>query len=193
MLINKKNLIKNNQYFFHHYFNSINKLANKIDLKKLNSLIKIVSSIKKRSKIIFIGNGGSASIANHCATDFSKILRIPSITFNEPNLITCFANDYGHENWMKEALKIYANKDDLIILISSSGASKNIINCAHQARKMKLKMVTFSGFKETNPLKKIGNLNFWVNSNEYNHVEMVHHVWILSVCDYIKKKAVYND
>ena len=55
MLINKKNLIKNNQYFFHHYFNSINKLANKIDLKKLNSLIKIVSSIKKRSKIIFIG------------------------------------------------------------------------------------------------------------------------------------------
>jgi D-sedoheptulose 7-phosphate isomerase len=87
---------------------------------------------------------------------------------------------------MKEALKIYASKGDLIILISSSGASQNIINCAYQARKMKLKTVTFSGFKETNPLKKIGDLNFWVNSDEYNHVEMVHHIWILSICDYIK-------
>ena len=82
-----------------------------------------------------MGNGGSASIANHCATDFTKFLKRKSVTFNDPNLITCYANDFGHENWMKEALKSYGSNGDLLCLISSSGKSKNILNCANQAKK----------------------------------------------------------
>ena len=104
---------------------------------------------------------------------------------DEPNLITCYANDYGHENWMKEALRTHADSKDLLFLISSSGQSKNILNCADQAKKMGLKIITFSGFSRSNPLRKKGNLNFWLNCKNYNIVEMTHHIWILSICDYI--------
>ena len=112
------------------------------------------------------------------------------MTFNDSNLITCFANDYGHDNWMKEALKIHAQKNDIIFLISSSGKSKNILNCAYQAKRMSCRIVTFSGFEKNNELKKRGDINFWVNSKVYNHVEMIHHLWILSLCDYISKTRI---
>jgi D-sedoheptulose 7-phosphate isomerase len=82
---------------------------------------------KKNNKIIIVGNGGSASIAAHAAVDFTKVLKIRSITFNESNLITCFANDYGYENWVKKAIEFYALKGDILILISSSGKSQNLI------------------------------------------------------------------
>ncbi len=112
------------------------------------------------------------------------------MTFNEPNLITCYANDYGHENWMKEALKTYGDKNDLLCLISSSGESKNILKCADQAKKMGLKIITFSGFGGSNTLRKKGNLNFWVNCKNYNIIEMTHHIWILSICDYILSSKI---
>ena len=79
---------------------------------------------ESNSKIIFAGNGASASIAAHGATDFTKQGKIRSITFNEANLITCLSNDYGYENWMKEALNFYSNTGDLIVLISVSGESE---------------------------------------------------------------------
>ena len=58
----------------------------------------------------------------------TKVVGVKCFNFNEHNLITCFTNDYGQENWLKKALELYSNKEDLIILISSSGKSKNIIN-----------------------------------------------------------------
>ena len=75
----------------------------------------------KKIKNIVVGNGGSASIASHVSVDFVKAAKIRSINFNEANFLTCFSNDYGYENWVEEALKTYADKDDLLILISSSG------------------------------------------------------------------------
>jgi len=174
--------------FFKNYFYEINKNFFDLDEKNLNNFIKILSNLKKKNKLIFIGNGGSASIANHCATDFSKMLGKRSITFNEPNLITCLANDYGHDNWMKEALKIHAMPGDILILISSSGKSRNILTCANQAKKMNIKLITFSGFNKTNKLKSLGNINFWVNSKVYNRVETVHQTWLLSICDFLISK-----
>ena len=111
-----------------------------------------------------VGNGGSASIASHLAVDFTKAAGVRSITFNESSLLTCFGNDYGYQNWVKKALEFYADKQDLIILISSSGNSKNIINGAKKAKEMNCKLVTFSGFSEDNGLNNLGDLNFWVNS-----------------------------
>lgn len=171
--------------FIIQYLKKYSLLLNSLNFHDFLLSIKIIKKLKKNNKIIFIGNGGSASIASHSATDFSKCLNLTSMTFNDANLITCLANDYGHENWMREALKIHAKKDDLIVLISSSGKSKNIINCALEAKKMKLKIITFSGFKKNNKLRSFGNVNFWVNSKIYNHIEMVHHLWILLICDYI--------
>ena len=172
------------------YLSKISLSLKTIDETQFKKFVYLVKNLKKNNKIIFVGNGGSASISNHCATDFTKFLKKKSVTFNDPNLITCYANDFGHENWMKEALKAYAISGDLLCLISSSGKSKNIINCANQAKKMKIKLITFSGFDKKNLLKKKGDLNFWVNSKNYNIVEMTHHIWILSVCDYILKSKV---
>ena len=77
----------------------------------------------------------------------------------------------------------YADKKDLFICISSSGMSKNIILGAKQAKKIGCNVITFSGFEKNNKLKKIGNLNFWVNSKNYNIVEMTHHIWLLAAMD----------
>lgn len=172
------------------YFSKINSSLFTIDEEAFLKSVSLIKKLKKKNKIIFVGNGGSASIANHCSTDFSKFLKKRSMTFNEPNLITCYANDYGHENWMKEALKTYGDKKDLLCLISSSGQSKNILNCADQAKKMGIKIITFSGFSSLNALRKKGNLNFWINCKNYNIVEMTHHIWILSICDYILSSKI---
>ena len=80
----------------------------------------------------------------------------------------------------------------MIILISSSGSSKNIVKAAQTAKKLNLKVVTFTGFSENNPLKSIGNLNFWLPSKAYNIIENTHSIWITSVIDMIIGSAEYD-
>tara|TARA_A100001035_G_C27621733_1_gene425758 strand:+ start:135 stop:674 length:540 start_codon:yes stop_codon:yes gene_type:complete len=174
------------------YQNFLNKYSSQIlsltDTQSENfiKVCKMIKKINKKGKIIVCGNGGSSSIASHVAVDISKILRIKAITFADDNLITCFANDYGYDKWTSEALKIYSNTNDLVILISSSGSSKNIVNAAKFAKKQGNPLITLSGFKENNPLKKIGDVNVWVNSNSYNHIEMAHHIFLVAVIDCLK-------
>ena len=137
------------------------------------------------NKVILVGNGASAAIASHCAVDFMKQAGIRAITFNEPSLLTCFANDYGYEKWVTKAIDYYADPGDVVILISSSGESKNIINGAKHAKARGCKVATFSGFSPRNSLRKIGDVNFWVNSDIYNIVECTHMIWLTSVIDLI--------
>src|SRR3990170_4820011 len=106
-------------------------------------LVKVRDSGKK---VILAGNGGSAAIASHCAVDFTKCANIRCINFNEADLITCFANDYGYENWLAKALEFYADDGDMIILISSSGKSANMVRAAEYSSARGLKLVTFTGF-----------------------------------------------
>ena len=171
--------------FYKKYFKILQKNIADVDYGKLEKISKLIKKLNKNNKLIFVGNGGSASISSHCATDFVKIAKKRAITFNDANLITCFANDYGHENWMKEALKVHGLKGDILILISSSGNSKNILNCAKVAKKLGISIVTFSGFKKNNKLKSYGQINMWVNSTSYNHIEMAHHIWLVSICDFL--------
>lgn len=174
----------NKNKFFQNYFDIISTNLSKVDESLLYKSVELVKNTKKKKKkIILVGNGGSSAMASHVAVDFTKVGGVRAINFNEADLITCFANDYGYENWVKNALKFYADKNDLIILISSSGKSKNIVNAAKYAKKNKNKIITFSGFSESNPLKKIGYINFWVNSDKYNFIEMVHHIWLLAIVD----------
>ena len=178
----KKNFINN-------YISEINSNLNFLIQKDFHKLINLVKKIKKnKKKIIIAGNGGSAAMASHCCVDFTKTSRVRALNFNEADLITCFANDYGYENWVVEGLKAYSNKDDLVILVSSSGQSKNIVNAAKYCHQNNIKLVTFTGFKKNNPVKKFGDLNFWVDSSKYNIIEMTHHVWILMAVDYLSKK-----
>ena len=170
--------------FYKKYYTKIYESLSEVDESELNNIIKLIKKTSKNNgKIIMAGNGGSASISSHVTIDLTKAANIRAINFNEPNLITCFSNDFGYENWVKMALEYYCNKNDMVILISSSGQSPNIINAAKYCIKQNINLVTFSGFKKTNSLRKLGTINLWVNSVEYNIVEMTHHIWILSLID----------
>ncbi len=157
-----------------------------LDLK--NRLIEVH---REGKKTIIAGNGGSAAIASHCAVDLTKNAGIKVINFNEAGLITCLSNDYGYERWVSKAIEMYGDKGDLVILISSSGRSENMLNAIKVAKDIGIYVVTFTGFNEDNPLKCSGNLNFWIDSKAYNIVEMTHQIWLLAVCDAIIGKAEY--
>jgi len=136
-----------NKKFVNNYNQDLNDLLNDINIEDLNNSIKFIKRVKKKdSKVILAGNGGSAALSSHVAVDFTKAAKIRAINFNEADLITCYANDYGYENWLFQALKSYAKKDDLVILVSSSGKSKNMINAAHFCKKQKINLITFTGF-----------------------------------------------
>jgi len=161
--------------------------------KKLLDLKNILVEVNKnKKKTIIAGNGGSAAIASHCAVDFTKNAGIRMISFNEAGLITCLSNDYGYADWVSKAIEMYGDEGDLVILISSSGQSENVINAARTAKRMGIFVVTFTGFDINNPLKKAGELNFWIDSKAYNIIEMTHQIWLLAVCDAIIGKAEYS-
>ena len=170
--------------FYREYFKGINAKVNSVDSVDLDRCYSLIQEVaKENKKIIIVGNGGSASVASHVSVDFTKIANIRAINFNEADLITCFANDYGYENWVAKGLEFYADSGDLVILISSSGKSKNIINGAIKARELFLKTITLSGFGPENPLRKLGDINLWVDSSVYNIIEITHSVWLLTVLD----------
>ena len=173
---------------FNEYKNSINSVLKNVSEKNLEQTIKTIKkTIKNNGKVYVIGNGGSASIASHVSVDFAKVAGVPSSTFNNANLITCFANDYGYENWVTESIKAYTNKNDMFILISSSGTSRNIVNAAKYCKKKSMNLVTLSGFKKNNPLSKLGKINFHIDSNQYNFIEMSHHIILVYLVDVFAK------
>ena len=175
--------------FFSHYTDSISELLKNVDTNLINASVNLIANTKKnKNKIYIVGNGGSSSIASHVSVDFTKVAKINCSTFNNANLITCFANDYKYENWVVEAIKAYSLEQDLFILISSSGNSKNIVNAAQYCKQKKINLITLSGFKKNNPLSQTGNINFHVESEEYNFIEMTHHIILLSIVDIFTKK-----
>jgi D-sedoheptulose 7-phosphate isomerase len=184
--------------FFKNYIKSYAKLLvsnfESLD-KKLLQCSELFKKCKiKKSKIIFLGNGGSSAIASHISVDLSKNAKIRSINFNEPDLITCLANDYGYKNWMFEALNIYCDKNDIVVLISYSGKSLNIVNAAKWCIKNNIKLITFSGNSSHNPLNKFNKkgLNFWINSKSYNFIESIHLFLLMSITDSVIGKSVYK-
>ena len=175
--------------YFQNYTNSIKNLLDSVDDKLIDKSVELIKNTQSNDrKIYIIGNGGSASIASHVSVDFAKVAGVPSSTFNNANLITCFANDYGYENWVTEAIKAYTSKDDLFILISSSGSSKNIVNAANYCKKENINLITLSGFNSKNPLNQLGNVNFHIDSDDYNYIEMSHHIILVALVDIFVKK-----
>ena len=172
--------------YFNNYYSTIKSTLDAIDVYKLEKIINLITRVSKsKGKVIIVGNGGSASIASHLTVDFINAAKIKAMNFNDSSIITCFSNDYGYENWVGRALDYYAEDGDLAVLISSSGQSKNMIIGAKKAKYMGLKVITLTGFLPNNPLRKLGDVNLWVDSKAYNIVEMTHNVWLLSVVDYI--------
>lgn len=142
-------------------------------------------------KVIYIGNGGSASIAGHMAADLWKNGGVKTLCFSDPSLLTCLANDLGYENVFAEPVRAYAEKGDVLVAISSSGRSPNILKAARAGLKRGCALVTLTGFSPDNPLRRLGRLNFYVPSSNYGVVETAHSAFCHAVVDHVirvKKK-----
>lgn len=134
----------------------------------------VISAAKRGNKIMIVGNGGSASIASHMAIDFLKNAKVPALAFNDPSFLTCLANDLGYESVFEKPIEMLSKKGDILFAISSSGRSASILNAVKTSKKKSVFVVTLSGFSRNNPLKKMGDINFYVPSSSYGYVELTH-------------------
>lgn len=153
-----------------------------IETKKLNKLKELV--LNATGNIIILGNGGSNAIASHMAEDYTKILHKPTLSFSDSARLTCYANDYGYENAFVQYLKEFSQEESLVILISSSGNSVNIKNCAEYCTINKRKFILLTGFNSTNIVRSFLNkaqLEFWVDSTDYGVVECIHEIILHSI------------
>lgn len=178
-----KNVIKENRQTLKELFDAVSVTNSKGIIIRLDDALEeainmIIEQTKSGKKLLFIGNGGSASIASHIATDFLKNAKIASIAFNDSPLLTCISNDCGYEYVFEKPIEILANSGDILFAISSSGKSENILRGAGIAKEKELRVITLSGFDNDNPLRRLGDINFYVPSSGYGHVEIMH----LSIC-----------
>jgi D-sedoheptulose 7-phosphate isomerase len=154
-----------------------------LDSTKINSLKDMV--LNSRGKITILGNGGSNAISAHIAEDYTKALKKPTMAFTDGAMLTCYSNDYGYHLAFRQYLSEFHDKDGLVILISSSGNSKNILECANYCVDNNLKFVILSGFNRNNNLKMNysdkASLEFWVDSTNYGVVECIHEIILHSV------------
>jgi D-sedoheptulose 7-phosphate isomerase len=179
------------------YLNEIKNLLSDNLFTKTAYLLKnqFINVKKNEGKIIIIGNGGSASTSSHVSVDLTKNAQIKSINFNESNLITCFANDFGFDNWISKSLNYYCDIErDYVVFLSVSGNSKNLVNGIKWCKKNNVKYATLTGSSKNNFLKKNNKdgINFWVNSKSYNVVEIIHHALLLTTVDLIIGKSIYK-
>jgi D-sedoheptulose 7-phosphate isomerase len=135
------------------------------------------------NKVMFIGNGGSMGIATHMAVDFSKNGSMRATAFGDGAMLTCLGNDLGYENVFAHQIESHGRAGDVLVAISSSGKSPNILNGVQAARSQGGKIVTFSGFREDNPLRKTGDINFYVRATEYGFVEVAHQAILHAILD----------
>lgn len=150
----------------------------------------LLYQVTKIEGIVYvIGNGGSAGLASHFCTDLLRTLKIPAATLSDTNVLTCFANDFGYENVYKMPLQRNLRSHDLLVAISSSGKSTNIIEAVKVAKEKKTSVISLSGFAANNPLRRLGDLNFWLDSNDYGLVETGHFFLLHTIVDTCKIKS----
>ena len=136
-------------------------------------------------RVYLVGNGGSAAIASHQAVDLWKNASIPAMAFNDASLLTSISNDYGYAHVFEKPLEVFLKDQDVLIAISSSGASENILRAVETAKEKGAAAISFSGFSEHNPLRRSSQINFYVPSGEYGFVEITHLTLLHAIVDTI--------
>jgi D-sedoheptulose 7-phosphate isomerase len=126
------------------------------------------------SSVYLVGNGGSAAVVSHIANDFINVAALRASTLHEPAVMTCQANDFGYDKAFARQLDIFCRAGDVVIAVSSSGNSENIRNAVDAARRRGAFVATLSGFRAENPLRSMGDLNFWLSATDYGLVEIGH-------------------
>ncbi len=137
----------------------------------------------EKCTLYFIGNGGSAGIATHMTADFLKNGGMRTHSMLEPSTITCLGNDFGYEHVFSKQIDIVAEAGDMLVAISSSGNSPNIVNAAKTAKEKGLRVLTFTGFSPDNKLRSLGDFNVYVPCNEYGPVESIHNLILQQIVD----------
>jgi len=159
----------------------------------VNTAIEVIAAVKRDGhKLLWVGNGGSAAIASHSAADYFRTGDIKTQCFSDASLLTCMGNDFGYPEIFARPVSIYAEAGDVLVAISSSGQSVNILNAVDSAIAKGCKVLSLSGFKADNPLRKKGNLNFYVPSAEYGYVELAHGILCHSFLDLFMKGSRCN-
>ena len=136
-----------------------------------------------QGKAMVIGNGGSAAIAAHMQNDLAKSDKLRALTFFDLSLYTAIANDRGIESVFEEPLRLFADPEDILFAISSSGRSENILRAVRQARIKNCRVFTLSGFRSENPLRQMGDINFYIPVEHYGMVELAHQILIHCITD----------
>ena len=164
-------------------------LVNTLDYDEAVEFAELVWTLKTiGKKMIFVGNGASNTIVNHAALDYMGQTGITTIAVNDPAIITAFSNDFGYENAFKRYCQINYEVGDILVCVSSSGSSPNVVNAANYVKSIGGTVAGFSGFEETNGLANVSDYSFWVDSNLYNVVESIHNLWLAMICDLLIEK-----
>ncbi len=191
---------KNIKEYFEDYKNTLNKTLNSVNLKNLNKFSNVLENTILKGRNIFVcGNGGSAAIANHLVCDYIKLMRkntslkpkVISLSSNN-ELITAISNDFSYDKIFSEQLEYLAKKDDLLIMISSSGNSKNIVSALRYCKKNKIKTVGFSGFSG-GYLSKKADINIHFNCENYGISEDSHHIIMHVAIQYMRQKYLQTN
>ena len=136
------------------------------------------------NKLMFIGNGGSAGTASHMAADYSKNANLRALALNDGSMLTCLGNDYGYEHVFAKQIEFFGRPGDLLVALSASGRSANILNAVTAARGMDCTVMTLSGFAPDNPLRGMGDMNFFLAADSYVFVEVGHMALCHAILEY---------
>lgn len=157
----------------------------------LNGLVDVFIIHKTtQSRLFFVGNGGSSAIASHMTADFMRNGGMNTYGLYDNTVITCMGNDYGYEYIFSKPMEFLVNENDLVVAISSSGNSQNIINAIETARRKKATVITFTGFQANNKVKQLGDLNVYVPSEKYGIVESIHNLILQQIVDLIMENGL---
>lgn len=137
------------------------------------------------AQIFFIGNGGSSAIASHMTADFMKNGGMKTYSLYDNAVTTCMGNDYGYEYIFSRPLEFLGREGDLLVAVSSSGNSRNIINVT---KEKKASVITFTGFQQDNKARQLGDINVYVPCEKYGIVESIHNLMLQQVVDVIMER-----
>lgn len=155
----------------------------------INYLVDVFSRHKaEQTQLFFIGNGGSSAIASHMTADFMKNGGMNTYSLYDNAVTTCMGNDYGYEYIFSRPLEFLARENDLLVAVSSSGNSKNIINAIETAKTKKAEVITLTGFAADNKAKQLGDINVYVPSSKYGMVESIHNLILQQIVDSIMER-----
>lgn len=141
-----------------------------------------------KSQLFFIGNGGSSAIASHMTADFMKNGGMNTYSLYDNAVTTCMGNDYGYEHIFSRPMDFLVREGDLVVAISSSGNSRNIINAIETAHGKHATVITLTGFGSDNSAKQMGDINVYVPCEKYGIVESIHNLILQQIVDLIMER-----